>query len=121
MIYSFKDLRVWQLAHKLTLDVYRLSAKFPEKEKFGIVSQIRRSSSSVAANIVEGHARKSTKEFVQFLFQARGSLAETIYFVILARDLGYIIEKESLYLQQEYESLGKQLNALITSLKNKND
>lgn len=119
MINSFRDLRVWQVAHKLTLEVYRITGLFPDKEKFGIVSQMRRSSSSVAANIVEGHSRKSTKEFIQFLFQARGSLAETEYFLILAADLKYISNNISEKLQNEYDQLGKQLNALITSLKNK--
>lgn len=119
MINSFRDLRVWQVAHKLTLEVYRITSLFPDSEKFGIISQIRRSSSSVAANIVEGHARKSTKEFLQFLFQARGSLAETQYFLILAYDLKYVQKIKFEELQSEYEQLGKQLNALITSLKNK--
>ncbi|PIY71570.1 four helix bundle protein [Candidatus Roizmanbacteria bacterium CG_4_10_14_0_8_um_filter_33_9] len=119
MIHSFKDLRVWQVAHRLTLEIYKVTNLFPDKEKFGIISQIRRSSSSVGANIVEGHSRKSTKEFIQFLFQARGSLAETVYFIILATDLGYLKKDKSDYLQQHYELLGKQLNALITSLKNK--
>jgi len=119
MILGFKDLRVWKLGHELTLEVYKITSTFPEKEKFGIVSQLRRCSSSVPANIVEGQSRRSTKEFVQFLFQARGSLAETQYFLILSEDLKYISKIQNEKLQEQYEQLSRQLNALIVTLRNK--
>ena len=119
MILGFKDLRVWKLGHGLTLEVYRITGTFPEKEKFGIISQLRRCSSSVAANIVEGQSRHSTKEFMQFLYQARGSLAETQYFLILATDLQYMSKIENEKLQEQYEQLSRQLNALIVTLRKK--
>jgi len=119
MTVGFKDLRIWKLGHELTLEIYKITSIFPEKEKFGIVSQLRRSSSSVPANIVEGQSRRSTKEFIQFLFQARGSLAETQYFLLLSTDLKYMGKIENEKRQSQYEQLSRQLNALINTLRNK--
>ncbi len=85
---SFEDLTVWQEAHKLTLEVYKLTAKFPADEKYGIVSQLRRCSSSVPANIAEGFGRATTRELLRCLQIARGELEEIRYFVLLSRDLG---------------------------------
>ncbi|MEA3280672.1 MAG: four helix bundle protein, partial [Thermodesulfobacteriota bacterium] len=70
----WKDLKVWRKAHELVIRVYRVSARFPKAEMYGITSQIRRAAASVAANIVEGQSRNSTKEYIQFLYNARGSL-----------------------------------------------
>lgn len=75
-IKKFKDLVVWQKAHNLTLEIYKITQKFPPDEKYGIVSQMRRAAYSIPANIVEGHSRKSKKEFLQFLNIAKGSLEE---------------------------------------------
>jgi len=118
-ITSFEDLRVWQDSHGLALEVYKLTQLFPKEETYGITSQLRRCSSSVPANIVEGFYRHTTREFIQFLYNARGSAGEVIYFLVLARDLGYI----SLYiyknLRYKYDSLIKSINAFIKSLKAK--
>lgn len=86
----WKDLIVWQKAHKLTLEIYILTSSFPESEKYNLISQIRRASTSVATNIVEGHDRSSTSEFVRFLFISRGSIEEVRYLILLAKDLKYI-------------------------------
>lgn len=118
-ITSFEDLRVWQDSHGLALEIYKLTRLFPKEETYGITSQLRRCSSSVPANIVEGFYRHTTREFIQFLYNARGSAGEVIYFLVLARDLGYI----SLYiyknLRYKYDSLIKSINAFIKSLKAK--
>jgi len=119
MIKNYSDLRIWQLSHELTLRIYKLTAAFPADEKFGIVSQIRRSSSSIPANIAEGFSRKSTKEFVQFLYQAKGSLSETTYFLILSKDLKMLEINIFTKLIEDYDVLGKQINALVKSLKGK--
>ncbi len=74
---SFEDLEVWRLAHELRLKVYTLTRFLPDDEKYGISSQIKRSATSVAANIAEGHGRYHFQENIQFCRQARGSLAET--------------------------------------------
>ena len=91
---SFEDLTEWQETHKLTLEVYKLTAKFPGSEKYGVVSQLRRCSSSVPANIAEGFGRATTRELPRCLQIARGELEETRYFVLLSRDLGYVTSED---------------------------
>ena len=100
---DFKKLKVWEKAHQLTLDVYAVSKKFPKDEMFALTSQIRRASSSVAANIAEGCGRKSKNEFSHFLAIAIGSLSEVEYFLLLAKDLKYMTPSE-------YEKLDVQAN-----------
>lgn len=116
-IKSFEDIIVWQKSHLLTLKIYKLTSKFPSSEMFGITSQIRRSSSSVGANIVEGFYRNTTKELLSFLYNSRGSLGETLYHLRLSKDLRYITENEYGELKGEIETILKQLNAWIKSLK----
>ena len=86
----FTDLKVWQKAHALVLDVYRLTRGFPQDERFGIVSQLRRAAVSVPTNIAEGSKRDSNPEYARFLNIAQASLAETEYLLMLSRDLGFI-------------------------------
>lgn len=118
-INKFEDLRVWQESHRLTLEIYKLTKKFPREEVYGLVSQLRRASSSVPANIVEGYYRNTTKELIKFIYNSRGSAGEVTYFLILAKDLRYIGGKEYQSLRDDYESLIRQLNALINSLNKK--
>jgi len=87
---SWSDLIIWKKSHQFTLDVYKITANFPESEKYGIISQIRRAAYSVPSNIVEGHSRKTDKEFLNFLHIARGSLEEVKYFLLLSKDLNYL-------------------------------
>lgn len=112
-----EDVPVWQLSHKLTLEVYKLTEQFPKSEIYGLTSQIRRSASSIPANITEGFYRNTTKELIQFLYNARGSYGETLYHLRLATDLGFI--NKSLYekILEDYFSVGRQLNGWIKSLK----
>ncbi|MGY5354891.1 four helix bundle protein [Wenyingzhuangia sp. IMCC45467] len=110
-------LEVWELAHQLTLKVYKVSKNFPASEMYGLTSQIRRSSSSVPTNIVEGHGRQYKKEFVQFLYIAKGSLEETNYQLFLARDLDYISNKEYDELYEMCTRVKMMLYKLIKSLK----
>ncbi len=114
---SFEDLTVWQEAHKLTLEVYKLTAKFPGSEKYGVVSQLRRCSSSVPANIAEGFGRATTRELLRCLQIARGELEETRYFVLLSRDLGYVTSEDCESIAQHCNSIGRLINALGSSLK----
>lgn len=118
-ITSFEDLRVWQVSHRLVLDVYKLTRTFPNEELYGLTSQLRRAAASAPANIVEGFYRNTTKELVLFLFNARGSAGEVIYFLVLSKDLRYIHEEQYMTLRREYENLIKSINALISSLKKK--
>lgn len=116
-ITSFKDLEIWQESHALVLEIYRVTHNFPKEEIYGLISQIRRSAVSVAACIVEGHSRNTTKEFIKFLFDARGSCSETKYHLLLSKDLGYIGSDIFEKLNDRYEILGKRINSLINSLK----
>ena len=87
---DFRRLTVWERAHVLTLEVYRITAGFPREELFGITSQMRRSSSSIAANIAEGCGRTGNGEFHKFLNTAAGSSVELEYFALLSKDLGLL-------------------------------
>jgi len=89
---NFRKLEVWQLAHQTTLEVYRLTATLPDHERHGLVSQMRRSATSVAANIAEGAGRDTDRDFARFIAIARSSANETDYHALLAKDLGYIDE-----------------------------
>jgi len=113
----FQDLSVWQEAHKLALEIYRIGAKFPAAERFGIISQLRRSASSVAANIAEGFGRGTTRELLRCLRIARGELEEMRYFLLLSKDLGYFAGEEMEGFNQRCDSVGQLINALGRSLK----
>ena len=110
-------LEVWRLAHQFTLEVYRVSEKFPSSEMYGLTSQLKRSASSVPTNIIEGQARQYKKEFVQFLYIAKGSLEESDYQLLLAKDLGYISIKEYEKLEDICIRIKMMLYKLIKSIK----
>ena len=116
---SYRDLEVWQKSIGLAEQVYRLSAKFPPEEKFGLTSQVRRAAASVAANIAEGAERDGTKEFLQFLGIASGSLAETETFLILAARLNLVPEAETLPVLELAAVVGRMLNGLKRSLRSR--
>lgn len=92
---DYTKIEAWQLADDFTVAVYQRTRSFPREELYGLTSQIRRAACSVPANIVEGSARDSKKDYLHFLYIARASLAETQYFVHLGRRLGYLSEGES--------------------------
>ena len=117
MSLHWKDLKVWQKVHQLVLEVYRVTASFPKTEIYGVTSQLRRAASSVPANIAEGQSRQTTKEYIQFLYNARGSLEEVRYFLLLSYDLNFLTLESYNLLEEEYKDASKMLNALIKSLK----
>lgn len=86
---TFKDLLVWQKAHKFVLESYSYSKRFPKEELYGLTSQYRRASVSIAANIAEGFKKRGRKDKARFMNIAQGSLEECRYYLILAQDLGY--------------------------------
>ena len=94
MARDYKKILAWQRGHELTLQIYKLSLAFPQEERFGLTNQIRRVSYSVPANIAEGSARSSKRDYLRFLEIAMGSLKETEYFLILSKDLKYIRETD---------------------------
>lgn len=91
---DFRDLMVWQKAHELTMQVYRVTAEFPKQEMYGLVSQMRRCAVSVGSNIAEGKGRRGDTEFGRFIQIASGSLTELEYQLLLSRDLKYLPEDE---------------------------
>ncbi len=115
-IQTFEDLIVWQKAHKLTLEIYRATKNFPKEEIYGITNQLRKAATSVSANIVEGHSRKSQKEFLQFLNISKGSLEEVKYFLILSKDLNYLKKDEFEILLEQYNEASKILYAFTQSI-----
>jgi four helix bundle protein len=116
---EFKNLIIWQKAVELAEIAYSLKHKFPSFEEFGLGSQLRRASVSIPSNIAEGSARGHTKEYIRFLYQARGSLAEVITQVELAKKFGYIEASETLEIDALCVELSKMINSTITSLKSK--
>ena len=99
----WKDLEVWKKAHALVLKIYNLTDKFPPNEKYGLTDQLRRASYSVPANLVEGQSRNTTREYLSFLYNARGSVEEVRYFLLLSKDLGYIEDEVYKEFEREYE------------------
>ena len=115
-ILHFQELLVWQKAHQLTLEIYKLIKNYPDEERFGLVNQIRRSSASICANLAEGY-KKSTKEFLRYIDIADGSLEETKYHLILSKDLRYCDPVE---FEKNYNlacEVGKMLNGLSQKLR----
>lgn len=110
---DFKELLVWQHAHLLTLEVYRITQRFPQEERFGLSNQLRRAVVSVESNIAEGSARNTSRDFLQFLFVARGSLAEVEVQLLIAKDLGYITDDEFVQANTPRLSAMKLLQLLI--------
>jgi four helix bundle protein len=114
---DFRDLKVWQKGHALTLEVYRVTRAFPKEELYGLTSQIRRSASSVPANIAEGAARDGDAEFKRFLTIAYASASELDYHLLLARDLNYIQQPEHEALQEKVTELRRMLHKFIQTIK----
>ena len=115
----WRELDVWKLSHEMVLDVYRLTSSFPDHEKFRLTNQLCRAASSVPANIVEGNARYSRKEYIQFLVTTRASLDETRYHSLLARDLQYIESSDYDQFEAKAERISRMLNSFIRSLRAK--
>src|SRR5574341_1279834 len=113
---SFQDLEVWKKAHALVLEIYKRTDQFPEKERYGIVSQIRRASSSVPTNLAEVGKRGSKKDYAHFVNMAESSLEETKYHLILSRDLGYFKDEVYKVLIEAADEVGRMLHGLKKSL-----
>jgi four helix bundle protein len=116
-ITTFRGLKVWQRSHELVLAVYGETKAFPTEEKFGLVSQLRRAAASVATNIVEGHKRKTRKEYLYFLNLADSSLEETKYHLLLSRDLGYLSQSVFEKVSSRCDEVGRMLFGLQKSLR----
>jgi len=121
-IKSFQDLKVWQDAHYFAITIYKLTKDFPESERFGLTGQLRRSASSIGANIAEGFGRYHYKEKVKFYFNARGSTIESQNHILLARDLEYLSKEGAEKILEDTNEILRELNGLIKATgKNPND
>jgi len=116
---DYKKLKVWEDAHKFTVDIYNITHKFPNNEQYGLTSQIRRSSSSIPTNIVEGCGQLDNGNLIRFLGIAKGSVFETEYQLLLAKDLKYINEKDYDELNEKIQKITSMLTNLIKSLRSK--
>ena len=113
---DFHELKVWQKAHQLTLTIYQVTTAFPREELYGLTSQLRRSSSSIPANLAEGCGRNGDAEFARFCYIGMGSASELEYHLLLARDLKLIKPQDYGELAQRAVELKRMLSALIKKL-----
>ena len=111
-IYSFEKLEVWNVSKEFTKSIYKLTSTFPDSERFGLVSQLRRASVSICSNIAEGSARKSFKDKAHFTTMAFSSTVEVLNQLILSFELDFIKEKDYLKLRLDIESITNKLNGL---------
>jgi four helix bundle protein len=119
MAQHYKDLIAWQKAMRLVTCVYSVTDSFPRRELFGLTSQLRRAAVSVPSNIAEGQARFSHKEFVHFLRNARGSLAEVETQLLIARDLQYLNASEAAQISVDVNEVSRILVALTSAIQAK--
>jgi four helix bundle protein len=114
---NFRDLGVWQKAHALTLALYKGTKTFPREELFGLTTQMRRASSSIAANIAEGCGKRTEADFARFLQNAFGSASELEYHIVLAGDLGFIKSDDTNRLSEDVIEVKKMLAGFLRKLR----
>lgn len=114
---NYKELQVWQKSIDFVTEIYKVTGGFSAEEKFGLMSQIRRASVSIASNIAEGNSRRSALDYIQFLKIARGSAAEVETQIIISKNLGFIKDADFTNLSFKISELLKMLNGLINYLK----
>jgi len=111
-----EELDVFKLSHALTLEIFEITKSFPDEEKFGLISQMRRAAYSIPMNLMEGAHRLGSKEYRQFVGIAKGSAGEMKYQLLLVKDLRYISEDRYSNLKQKYERISQMLTKLARSL-----
>lgn len=114
---DFREIKVWQKAHDLVLAIYKATENFPQDERYGLTSQIRRAAASVPTNIVEGRARGSDADFRRFLVIAFGSANELEYLLLLARDLGFLDGGRHDSVAGDLEEIKRMLSGFMKKLK----
>ena len=111
-IFSFEKLNVWQKSKTLSVDIYKITSKFPDEERFGLISQMRRCSISVSSNIAEGTGRNSPKDKARFTEISFASLMELLNQLIISFELNFIAKDQYELLRKEIEDISRMLNAL---------
>lgn len=112
-IKSFTDLVAWLEGHKLVLEIYKATKNFPKEELFGLINQIRRAAVSITSNIAEGFSRQSNKEKIQFYCISRGSLTELQNQLLIAKDVGYLVNEKFKKIAEQTVKVHKLINGLI--------
>jgi len=112
----FRELMVWQKAHRLTLELYKNTRTFPREEQYGLTSQVRRAAASICANIAEGCGRGTARDFARFIQMALGSASELEYHLVLAADLGFISPDVHLQLETSLVAVKRMLSGLVRRL-----
>ena len=113
---DYRNLRVWERSHRLTLQVYEATAKFPRFELYGLTSQLRRCSASIGANIAEGCGKRGNNEFHRYLQIALGSASELDYHLLLSRDLGFLADVDYRNLAKNLTELRKMMTSLLQKI-----
>ena len=119
MLKNYKDLKVWQRSYQLCLEIYKITKEFPREERYGLTSQIRRAAVSIPSNIAEGYGRKTTLEYIRFLYIAYGSNCELETQILLSGDLCYTKSGKLEMLKEGIREVERMLKALIKSLEKK--
>jgi len=117
-IKEFYDLDVWRKAHKLVINLYAITKNFPEDERYGLISQIRRAAVSITANIAEGFSRYHYNDKINFYYHSRGSASETQNLLLIAKDLDYLTQSKADILIKDLNDIAKMTNGLIRSIEN---
>ncbi len=112
-----RKIKVWEKGHRLTLDVYGATSGFPREEMYGLTAQIRRSASSIPANIAEGCGRSGDAELARFMLIAMGSASELEYHLLLAHDLGFLEEESHRELSEKAKEVKRMLSRFINKLR----
>jgi len=115
-VQSYRDLKVWNTAVQLALEVYRITESFPQSERFGLTSQLRRAAVAVASNIAEGHARSTRGEYRNSLSVARGSAIEVEVQLFLAEQIGYVQSPTLIKARRYCESISRMITTLKRAL-----
>jgi four helix bundle protein len=113
---SYREIKLWQKAIELVVDIYSCTRSFPREELYGLAGQLRRAAVSIASNIAEGKGRRTDREFLQFLHHARGSVFEVETQLTIASRLGYMPEAEVLRLGHSASEIARMLNGLIKAI-----
>jgi four helix bundle protein len=119
MAQDFRKIIAWQEADNLVIEIYKISGSFPQDEKFGLISQLRRAVLSVPANIAVGSGRNSLKDFLRFLYNTQGSLSEVEYYLHIAKRLEYMDENALTLIKTQRAKVGRLLNGFIKSIHTK--
>jgi four helix bundle protein len=119
MLKNYRELKVWQRSYRLCLEIYKITKRLPNEERYGLTSQIRRAAVCVPSNMAEGYGRKTTPEYIRFLYIAYGSICELETQILLSGDLGYIETGNLEILQEGIGEVERMLKALTKSLERK--